>query len=78
MSEKGLQEKVNVELMKMADDLDIRCVLTSDSHYGAKEDFDTYLKMHEIKNTKPEYIEHVKIPMEIGICQNRMNSENVS
>lgn len=60
VSEKGLQEKVNVELMKMADDLDIRCVLTSDSHYGAKEDFDTYLKMHEIKNTKPEYIEHVK------------------
>lgn len=46
LSEKGLQEKVNVQLMKLADRLKIGCVLTSDSHYGRKEDFDTFLTMH--------------------------------
>ena len=48
VSEKGLQEKVNVELIRMAKKLNIKCVLTSDSHRGRKEDFDTYMKMHEI------------------------------
>lgn len=42
------QEKVNRGLMKLADELGIKCILTSDSHYGSKEDFPTYLKMHEI------------------------------
>lgn len=42
------QEKVDMALMSMAKKLNIKCILTSDSHYGAKEDFDTYLKMHEI------------------------------
>lgn len=46
----GTQERVNRELMKIADELDIKCILTSDSHYGRKEDWDTYLKMHEIAN----------------------------
>lgn len=44
----GLQEKVNYESIKIADKLGINCILTSDSHYGSKDDFDTYLKMHEI------------------------------
>ena len=48
ISEEGLQEKVNVESIKLAEKLGIKCVLTSDSHYGSKDDFDTYLKMHEI------------------------------
>ena len=48
VSEKGLQEKVNVELIRMAKKLNIKCILTSDSHRGRKEDFDTYMKMHEI------------------------------
>lgn len=48
LSEEGLQEKVNVELIKLAKELNIKCILTSDSHFGEKEDFDTYLKMHEI------------------------------
>ena len=42
------QEKINVELMKIAFKYDVKMVLTSDSHYGRKEDFDTYKKMHEI------------------------------
>jgi DNA polymerase-3 subunit alpha len=48
VSEKGLQEKVNVESIKLAKKLGIKCILTSDSHRGKKEDFDTYMKMHEI------------------------------
>lgn len=32
----------------MAEELGIKCILTSDSHRGRKEDFPTYLKMHEI------------------------------
>ena len=48
ISEKGMQEKVNVESIKLAKKLGIKLILTSDSHRGRKEDFDTYLKMHEI------------------------------
>ena len=48
VSDKGLQECVNVESIKLADKLGIKCILTSDSHYGSKDDFDTYMKMHEI------------------------------
>lgn len=42
------QERINVELMSIADRNGISCILTSDSHYGRKEDLDTYKKMHEI------------------------------
>lgn len=48
ISEAGLQEKINVESIKLANELGIKCILTSDSHRGRKEDFPTYLKMHEI------------------------------
>lgn len=42
------QHRVNENMMWLADDLGIKCILTSDSHYGRKDEFDTYLKMHEI------------------------------
>lgn len=48
VTEKGLQEKVNIESIKLADELGIKCILTSDSHRGRKEDLDTYMKMHEV------------------------------
>lgn len=48
ISEPGLQESVNEELIKLAKKHKVKCILTSDSHYGSKEDFPTYLKMHEI------------------------------
>lgn len=48
VSEDGLQETVNKESIRLADELGIKCILTSDSHFGSKEDFDTYMKMHEI------------------------------
>lgn len=48
VSEINLQEKVNIESISLAKKLNIKCILTSDSHYGHKDDFDTYTKMHEI------------------------------
>ena len=44
----GTQCDINTQLMEIAAEQKIKCILTSDSHYGAKDDFDTYLKMHEI------------------------------
>lgn len=58
ISEKGLQEKVNIENVKIADKLGIKCILTSDSHRGRKEEFPTYLKMHEIAGHNLEDIEN--------------------
>lgn len=56
VSDEGTQEKINAELMHMADKLKIKCVLTSDSHRGRKDDFDTYMKMHAMKGHDPEWI----------------------
>ena len=58
ISEPGLQEKVNVENIKIADKLGIKCILTSDSHRGRKEDFPTYLKMHEMAGHDLDAIEN--------------------
>lgn len=60
VSEKGMQETVNVELIKLAKELKIKMVLTSDSHRGAKEDIEVYLKMHELKNPDPERLQHIR------------------
>lgn len=57
VSEKGLQERVNVASIKLAKEMGIKCVLTSDSHRGRKEDFETYLKMHEMDKHDPEWVE---------------------
>jgi DNA polymerase-3 subunit alpha len=48
LTEKGLQEKVNIKLIEAARENKIKCILTSDSHYGRKADYDSYLKMHEM------------------------------
>lgn len=60
VSEPGMQEKVNEELMKFAKKLDIKCILTSDSHRGRKEDLEPYVKMHALKNPDSEYLDHVR------------------
>lgn len=52
---KHSQEKSDYTMMMLAKELKIRCILTSDSHYGKKEDFDTYCKMHEIGKTTLNY-----------------------
>lgn len=46
------QKIVNQKIIELAFENDIKCILTSDSHYGDKKLFDTYLKMHEITGTK--------------------------
>lgn len=48
ITDEGAQEKVNVQSIILAKKLGIKLILTSDSHRGRKEDFDTYMKMHEI------------------------------
>lgn len=49
--EKNLQEKVNLKLIELAKEFDLKMILTSDSHYGNKHDYDTYCKMHDIKGS---------------------------
>ena len=56
VSEEGLQELVNVGAIKLARKLGIKCIMTSDSHFGAKEDFDTYLKMHKVAKHSADWI----------------------
>lgn len=60
VSDEGMQETVNIHLIKLAKELHVKCIMTSDSHRGRKEDLDVYLKMHELKNASAEYLEHVK------------------
>lgn len=48
VTEKNLQEDVNLGAIEVANDMGVKCILTSDSHRGRKEDLDTYLKMHQI------------------------------
>ena len=59
VSEKGLQEKVNIMSIRLAKKLGVKLILTSDSHRGRKEDLESYVKMHELKNNSEEYLEHV-------------------
>lgn len=42
------QEDVNIKLISIAEENNIKYILTSDSHYGSQDDFDTYCKLHEI------------------------------
>lgn len=51
IDDKGTQQKIDYILMCLADERKIKCILTSDSHFCKKEDFDTYCKMHEIGKT---------------------------
>ena len=68
----GTQQRTDYELMQMARRKKIKCILTSDSHFGKKEDFDTYCKMHEIGHTtldvKRTYSERY-MPSEYEICE---------
>ena len=49
VSTAGMQEKVNVGIIELSKELGIKCILTSDSHRGAKEDMPTYVKMHQME-----------------------------
>lgn len=56
ISEPGLQERINKEIIKLGNELKVKCILTSDSHRGRKEDMPTYLKMHQIPGHDLEHI----------------------
>lgn len=60
VSEPGLQENVNIALVDLAKKFDVKCILTSDSHRGRKEDLDSYLAMHMLKNNSEEHINHIR------------------
>lgn len=60
ISDVGIQELVNKKSWKLAKKLGIKCILTSDSHRGRKEDIDAYLKMHALKNSDPEHLKHIR------------------
>lgn len=57
VDDKGTQEKVNVESMRIAKKFGVKCILTSDSHRARKDDFKTYLKMHEVAGHDLKWIE---------------------
>lgn len=52
----GTQEIVNKIACEFADELGIKCILTSDSHRGRKDDLPSYVKMHEVANHRIEDI----------------------
>lgn len=56
ISENGMQEKVNEVHMDLAKQLGIKCILTSDSHRGKKEELPTYIKMHELAGNDTKHI----------------------
>lgn len=56
ISENGMQEKVNEVHMDLAKQLGIKCILTSDSHRGKKEELPTYIKMHELAGHDTKHI----------------------
>ena len=57
ITDKGKQELVNRVSWELAEKLGIKCILTSDSHRGRKEDFDTYMIMHAVANHNFDDIE---------------------
>lgn len=56
VSDKGMQEKVNLVAIELAEEEGVKCILTSDSHRGRKEDWSTYLKMHQIAGHDEEWV----------------------
>lgn len=56
ISDPGVQEKVNVELVKLSERNGWKMILTSDSHRGAKDEMPSYIKMHEIAGHNIDHI----------------------
>lgn len=53
----NLQRYINIKSIELAEELGIKCILTSDSHRGRKEDWGSYLKMHEVAGHNLDHIE---------------------
>lgn len=48
------QEEVNRQLIKLAKRNGVKCILTSDSHFGKENELDTYVKMHAIRGREEQ------------------------
>lgn len=57
VSDAGMQERVNVESIRLAKKLGIKCILTSDSHRVRPDDYPTYLKLHQIAGHSEEWVD---------------------
>ena len=60
-----IQRYTNEKLMEVAEEVGIKTILTSDSHFTRKEDFDSYLMMHRLGKIGTEKgegftIEHIE------------------
>jgi len=44
----GTQEKVNERLMQLGSKYEVKCIITTDSHFTRKDDFDSYIVMHKM------------------------------
>ena len=53
----NLQRYINIKSIELAEELGIKCILTSDSHRGRKEDWESYMKMHEVAGHNLDHIE---------------------
>ena len=65
IDKEGTQRKVNELLMDLAEEFNVKCILTTDSHFTREQDFDSYVMMHrlsKIGSSKGEgfTIDHVK------------------
>lgn len=60
-----IQKYVNEKLMKVAEEVGVKTIMTSDSHFTRKQDFDSYLMMHRLSKIGSEKgegftIEHIE------------------
>lgn len=52
-----LQRYINIKAIELAKKYKVKCILTSDSHRGKKDELPSYLKMHEIAGHDLDHIE---------------------
>lgn len=57
VDEAGFQENVNIKSIEIAKEFGVKCILTSDSHRGKKEDYPSYLKLHQIAGHSEDWVE---------------------
>lgn len=48
---KDIQKKINKSLMKLGETHDIKCIVTTDSHFTTKDEFTTFRKMFEMRKS---------------------------
>lgn len=67
--EKGTQERVNKEIYKLGNEMGVKCIPTTDSHFTKKEDFDSYTVMRNLSSSGAKYFN------EATYCDRYMHSK---